>query len=523
MGLQIVARANQEGLHLLPKQLFKHQTIAELAAAAGSAQMVVTEQGLVTGDVPLTPIQHWFFDEQRVEPHHFNQAVLFEVEERADYALLKRAVEHLFEHHDALRLRFVPCETGWRQLNAGLEGAVPFTLVDLSKLSDAEQREGVESAAARIQGSLHLTEGPLARVALFEMGQGKPARLLIVVHHLAVDGISWRILLEDLQTAYGQLSRGEALRLPRKTTSYKQWAERLEEYAVSDSLSKEAPYWLDERRRQVGKLPLDHLTGENTVGSVRKVFASLDEQETRALLQEVPAAYRTQINDALLAALAQTFARWSGERRLLLNVEGHGREEVAAGVDLSRTVGWFTTIFPVLLELGEALDAGEALKLVKEQLREIPHNGIGYGLLRYLRRDETGAKLCELPPAEVLFNYLGQLDSVLTGSTLLRAAQESSGPAQSEKERRRHVLEIDLSVGDGRLRMTCRYSEHLHRRTTIEWLAAEYMDALRELIRHCRSPESGGFTPTDFPEAKLNQKELDKFLSKFKQVGGRSR
>ncbi len=524
LGLQIVARANQKGLYLQPKQLFKHQTIAELAASVTSgAQVLMAEQGLVTGDVPLTPIQKWFFEAQPVEPHHFNQAALFEVQEGADYALVKRAVEHLFEHHDALRLRFVPGETGWRQLNAGLEEAVPFTLIDLSKLSDEEQRERVEASAAQAQSSLHLTQGPLARVVLFEMGQNRPARLLIVVHHLAVDGMSWRILLEDLQTAYGQLSRGEALKLPRKTTSYKQWAERLEAYAVSDGLSKEAPYWLDERRKHVGKLPLDQETGANTVGSVRKVFASLDEEETRALLQEVPAAYRTKVNDALLTALAQTFARWSGERRLLVNVEGHGREEIGEAVDLSRTVGWFTTIFPVLLELGEALAVGEALKLVKEQLREIPQNGIGYGVLRYLREDEISAMLRELPPAEVLFNYLGQFDSVLSGSKLLRVADEASGLAQGEQERRRHALEIDLSVSHGQLRMTWSYSEHLHRRSTIEWLAAEYGDALRELIRHCQAPQSGGFTPADFPSAKLSQKELDKFLGKFKPRGGRSK
>jgi non-ribosomal peptide synthase protein (TIGR01720 family) len=306
------------------------------------------------------------------------------------------------------------------------------------------------------------------------------------------------------------------LRLPRKTTSYKQWAERLQEYATSDQLLKESVYWLDGSRRQVGRLPLDHETGANTVASSRSVVASLDEEETRMLLHEVPALYRTQVNDALLTALAQSLAHWSGQRRLLVDVEGHGREEIAEDVDVSRTVGWFTTIFPVLLELGEADDVAN-LKVIKEQLRDIPQRGIGYGLLRYLRRDEISASLRELPAAEVLFNYLGQFDLVLGGSRLLSVAQESSGKTQSEKETRRHLLEINASVGDGRLRMTWSYSEHLHQRTTIEWLAAEYADALRRLINYRESPESEGFTPADFPGARLNQKELDTFLTKIKQ------
>jgi amino acid adenylation domain-containing protein/non-ribosomal peptide synthase protein (TIGR01720 family) len=520
LSLQIVAKAAQAGLHLLPKQLFKYQTIAELATAAeGLTELVTAEQGLITGDVPLTPIQQWFFETQPDEPHHFNQAVLFEVSASADHALIRKALEHLFEHHDALRLRFVSEQTGWRQFHAGLGEAVPFVLEDLSELSDNDQRERVEQTAARIQRSLNLTQGPLARMVLFDMGRGKPGRLLIVIHHLAVDGMSWRILLEDLQTAYEQLSRGEMLRLPRKTTSYKQWAERLEEYAASDQLSKEAGYWLDGSRSQVGRLPLDHETGANLVGSARNVVVLLDEEETRMLLHEVPALYRTHVNDALLTALAQTLTSWSGERRLLVDVEGHGREEIVEGVDLSRTVGWFTTIFPVLLEVGETDDV-TTLKSIKKQLREIPQRGIGYGLLRYLRRDEISASLRELPQAEVLFNYLGQLDSVLADSTLLSVAQESSGKTQSEKARR-HVLEINASVGDGRLRVTWSYSEHLHQRTTIEWLAAEYADALRRLIDHRQSPESAGFTPADFPGAKLNQQELDTFLTKFKQ--GRSK
>jgi non-ribosomal peptide synthase protein (TIGR01720 family) len=523
LSLQIVAKAQQAGLHLLPQQLFKHQTVAELAVAAGEAQLVSAEQGLVTGVVPLTPIQQWFFAAQPVEPQHFNQAVMFALQERADPALMETAVRHLFAHHDALRLRFVLAADGWRQFNAGAEEAVPFARVDLSGLSGDAQRAALEAAADEIQRSLNLTRGPIGRVTLFAMGAGKTDRLLIVIHHLAVDGVSWRILLEDLQTVYAQLRRGVAVKLPRKTTSYKQWAERLAEYAAAESLTREAAYWLDERRRQVRPLPLDHQTGVNSVGSARKVFASLDAEETRALLQEVPAAHRTQVNDALLTALVQALARWSGARRLLVNLEGHGREDVGAAVNLLRTVGWFTTIFPVLFEVEATDDAAATLKLVKEQLRAVPQHGLGYGLLRYARADRVSAELRALPEAEVLFNYLGQFDSVLTGAQLFSAAEESSGATQSAREQRRHVLELNASVADGRLQMTWTYSEHLHRRETVERLAADYVQVLRALTGRERAQATDALTPADFPEARLSQKELDKFLGQFKQGKRRAR
>src|ERR687886_738282 len=514
LSIQIIARAKQAGLALTPKQLFGHQTIAELATVAGTTSVFQAEQGLVTGEVLLTPIQRWFFEQEFAEPHHWNQAMLLEVPPTLDLVLLQGVVQQLLVHHDALRLRFVRSASGWQQINALPDEAVPCTWVDLSSLPEAEQTPAIEAAATELQASLNLESGPLVRVALLDLGLNQPSRLLFVIHHLAVDGVSWRILLEDLQTGYQQLSRGEAIALPPKTTSFQNWAQSLSEYAQSPALEQELDYWLDSSRSAVAPLPVDYPAGRdaNTVTSACNVSVLLSTEETRALLQEVPKAYHTQINDVLLTALVQTFAQWSGDHCLLVDLEGHGREEILEAVDLSRTVGWFTTIFPVLLELQED-DPGEALKSVKEQLHGIPHRGIGYGLLRYLKEDAAiTEKLRVLPQPEVSFNYLGQFDQVVSPDALFQLAKESSGPEHSHLGSRSHLLDVSALVAGGQLQLGWTYSSNLHQRATIESLAEGFVMGLRSLITYCQSPEAGGYTPSDFPEINLNQKKLDEVL-----------
>jgi len=511
LSIQLIARCNQAGLQLTPKQVFEHQTIAELAAVVGTVQTIQAEQGLVTGSLPLTPIQYWFFEQNLPDPHHWNQAILLKIRQPINPARLEQVLRHLLEHHDALRLRFVRDESGWQQLIAESEETVPFSRLDLSALPEIEQESAIEGAAAELQASLNLSEGPLVRVALFDLGANQPSRLLLAIHHLAVDVVSWRILLEDLQTAYHQLTQGKAIQLSPKTTSFKQWAKQLREYAQSPALQGELDYWLAEPRKWVSPLPVDYPEGANTVVSARTVSVRLSIEESQTLLQEVPATYRTQIEDVLLTALVQAFAQWTGERRLLVDLEGRGREVIFPDVDVSRTVGWFTTLAPMLLELEEAFHPGAGLKGVKEQLRRIPKEGIGYGVLRYLNSDVAIAdKLRMLPQAEVLFNYLGQFEQALSESSLFAPSKEPIGLLYSPRGSRSHLLEVNGFVDGGQLHLEWTYSENLHKRVTVERLAEGFVEALRSLIAHCRSPEAGGYTPSDFPLAQLSQEELDK-------------
>ncbi|HYV13624.1 MAG TPA: condensation domain-containing protein, partial [Pyrinomonadaceae bacterium] len=519
LSIQVVARANQEGMHLAPNQLFEYQTIAELAAVVDIVKTPEAEQGLVTGPVPLTPIQHWFFEQNEIDPHHFNQAMLLEVKQKLDPVLLEQTVQHLISHHDALRLRFVREQSGWRQFNAGADQRVQVMHVDLSSATEAEQLATIEAVANEQQASFDLTQGPLVRVVLFDLGAEQPARLLVIFHHLVIDGVSWRILFQDLPAIYEQLERGEQVVLAPKTTSYKQWADSLMSYAQSDSIKQESAFWLNEARQSVKSLPLDHAEGLNDAAAARVVAVSLTADETRALLKEVPGIYHTQINDVLLAAVAKGLAQWTGETSCLVELEGHGREEIIEGLDLSRTVGWFTSIYPVLLKLTDTDDEGATLKSIKEQLRAIPQRGIGYGLLRYLSRDkEVAEKLRTQPQAEISFNYLGQFDQLLPESTSFGPSRGSSGATQSSRQMRRYPLDIKGGVSGGCLQLMVTYCENLHRRETLENLAANIIHPLRAFITHCLSPGAGGYTPSDFPLAGLDQNTVDSLVNEKRHI-----
>jgi aryl carrier-like protein len=362
LSIQITTKANRAGLHLSPKHLFDSPTIAQLALVAtrDSDTLPHVEQGAVSGHLPLTPIQHWFFERTQTNPHHFNQAVMLELRQPYEGALVKQAVAALIRHHDALRLRFRRDEQGqWSQFNLPAEAAevafdAPdstdgqefFSYLDLSATSVAEQRTAIESYAAHLQTTLDITQGPLLRASVIDLGAEQAGRLVFVVHHLAVDGVSWRVLLEDLQTAYEQLAREEAVALPAKTTSFKEWAQRLEAYAQTDEVTEELSYWTAQKG-EVAPLPVDYAGGENTVASARTVAARLSVAETQALLQDVPRAYTTQINDVLVTALAATLSEWSESAAVRIDMEGHGREELFEGVDTTRTVGWFTSVYGV--------------------------------------------------------------------------------------------------------------------------------------------------------------------------------
>jgi len=516
LSIQIIARANRAGLGLRPAQLFEHQTIAKLAAVAGSAPSVRPEQGMLTGAVGLTPVQRWFFEQGFTDPGHYNQSMLIDLQQSVDAATVRTVLEHLTVHHDALRLRYTRTESGWHQDLAEAPDSLTLTQLDLSALPAAEQEVALESAASRLQASLDLSAGPLLRAALINLGDHSVPYLLLVIHHLVVDSVSWRILVEDFWTAYEQLSSLQKVQLPPKTTSIQDWARRLAEYAQSAELDQEQAYWLALSHAEVAGLPVDHRRGTNSAESASTVSAVLDVEETRALLEDIPKAFHSQINDVLLTALGQALARWTGNDTFLIDLEGHGREDIIDGVDLTRTVGWFTSIFPVRLKLNSAMNPEEALRSIKEQLRAVPHRGIGYGLLRYLKQDEeVRERLKAVPQAEVTFNYLGQFGWSQDDSALWRRLTGLTGPNLSPQAHRPGLLEIDGSVADGRLETVFTYSENFHLRSTIEMLANYFTEALRALIEKGGAPGIDGFAPSDFSKARLTQRELDKLISQL--------
>lgn len=506
LSIQVIARAAEAGVRLTPKDLFQHQTIAELATVEGKATAVIAEQGVVSGEVPLTPIQRWFFEQELPEPHHFNHSMLLQAMPDMDVSLLEQALQRILIHHDALRLRFQSTEAGWQQFIALPNDTVKVIHVDLSSTAEDEIQARIEEKTAELQTSLNLSDGPLIQLTWFDQGPSRSGRLLLIVHHLAIDTVSWRILLDDFMATYRNLRMGQPPRLPAKTTSFKQWAEALTDYANSEALKQEQAFWLDPRRYEAGRLPVDHSGGENTKESSEIVKVSLTEDETRALLHLVPKAYKTQINDVLLTALAQALASWTGNRLVQVDLEGHGREEIGAEVDLSRTVGWFTSFYPLLLDIRSATTMEETLRLIKEHIRQVPNRGIGYLVLRYLTSDmAVRTQLEEMPEVEVAFNYMGQAGNTSQKPSRPGASSPSAEPAherndssQSRKGLRQHLIEINGAVRDNCLQMRWGFSHNLHDRSTVEGVANRFIKDLREIIAVSRSAPLQESSASDF-------------------------
>lgn len=550
-GIQMIARAGAAGMRFTPKQLFQHQTIAELSLVVDTADRVRAEQGPVIGPGPLSPIQHEFFDLKLTDPQHFNQSVMLTVRPGVTLEIVDAAAQHLLEHHDALRMRYVRAPDGtWRQEGMPPEGVVGDGLpseagtvverVDLSSLRDvdvpladkqvlATDREGsitrsastrqtaaIEQAAAKAQAGLRLDTGPLVRTIYFNLGRDIPARLLIIIHHLVVDAVSWPILLEDLSTACEQIVRGEEPSLAPKTTSFAEWSRRLALLADAPTLRRELDYWTSPALSAAmqTEIPYDCHTGENLVASTETVCMSLDTNVTRKWLVDSQAAYRTRPHELLITALAETLCGHLQGGVVGIELEGHGREDICDDVDLSRTVGWFTSLYPIALQRPAAAQSGDWIKSVKEQLRSVPNGGIGYGALRWLASDENVCRrLATLARPAVSFNYLGQFDHVLPGEGPFALAQEATGPDRSPRGIRPHPWEIIAHVRDGQLHVEWRFSSNLHRRETIERLANEFLAALRRLVDHCLSPDAGGATPADFPLAGIDQCDMDRLAA----------
>ncbi|WP_296268632.1 non-ribosomal peptide synthase/polyketide synthase [Pseudomonas sp. UBA6562] len=500
LSIQVVSRARQLGLQFTPRDLFQHQTIQTLAAVVtqgtGAAQV---EQGARQGGSALTPIQHWFFDSDVPAPQHWNQAVLLHARQTLDAEALQRALNALVAHHDTLRLRFTETAGRWQASYAAITDQTLLWSAEVADLDDCQ------ALYSDVQRSLDLAEGPLLRGLLVSDGRGEQ-RLLLAIHHLVVDGVSWRVLLEDVQALY----RGQPL--PAKTHALGDWSARLAQYAGSDSLRDELHWWQDQLRAVSHELPCDHPQGGNLQRHARSVVIDLAPEHTQQLLQQAPAAYRTQVNDLLLTALARVLCRWTGAPDALVQLEGHGRDGLFDDIDLTRSVGWFTDAYPLRLSPVAGTDEasrGASLKRIKEQLRQVPHKGLGYGVLRYLAEDGVREQMAALPQARITFNYLGQFDQQFDDAALFQPLDAPAGLAHDLDAPLPNWLSVDGQVYGGALQLRWTYSAERYVEATVRGLAEAYRDELLALIGHCLTPGQGGFTPSDFALAALTQAQID--------------
>ncbi|MEK4076657.1 amino acid adenylation domain-containing protein [Paenibacillus sp. FSL M7-0656] len=512
-SIQVSSRLHQAGYKLEIRDLFKYPTISQLSLHVIPIGRTI-DQGEITGETALTPIQHWFFESSFADPHHFNQSVMLYRKERFDEEMVRQVLQKLAEHHDALRMVFRKTEQGFSARNRAIQEDEMFTL-DVFDFKDAENpTQTVEAKATDIQAGIDLENGPLMKAGLFQCADGD--HLLLGVHHAVVDGVSWRILMEDFALGYEQTGKSEEIRFPAKTDAYRTWSEQLAAYAQSPEMEKERAYWQAVDQMEVPAVPKDMEADVTTQQDSESLFVRLAPEETELLLKRVHRAFNTEMNDILVTALGIALRKWTGHERVRINLEGHGRESIGTDIDITRTVGWFTTKFPVVLEPETDRDLTYQIKQVKENLRRIPNKGLGYGICRYLSKSEEGLVWGAEP--EINFNYLGQFDDDVNQGEIDISSYSSGSPA-SDRQARSFVLDINGMVLDGALSLDLSYSRKQYRKETMEAFAQRLEQSLRELITHCAGKENTELTPSDVQFKGLTITELEQIAQRSSHLG----
>jgi non-ribosomal peptide synthase protein (TIGR01720 family) len=516
LSLQVVSRARQAGLQLKPADIFQYQTIAELAAVALVVPVAGLDRELPLGELPLTPIQRWFFNQGLAEPHHWNMPILLEVAPDVSAGSMHSVLRKIVEVHPGLRLRFRTDGEKVQQYTADSDSALKFISIDLSSSSPEDRLAQVAHLSGEQQAKLNLTEGPLVVACHFAFGPDAKGRLFLAMHHLLVDGFSLRVLVEDLVNGYEQVARGEPLSLPSEITPFQRWAERLDAYGRSREIESQQSYWINQDI-SAGKIPLDFLGGENTRASERMIDSWLSAAETQTLLRDLPQLLEVEVMEAVLTSFVQTLADWTQRRSVRLDLESHGRAQIFEDVDLSRTVGWFTTLYPLVLSADADQPSSVVLRKVKEELRAVPQQAVGYGLLRYPATDAVNREpLRNQPTPDVSFDYLGQFDQVFTKTSKFTISWDDSGPPQSKLGYRQHLIEVHCGVFQERLRIMWMYSSAVHRVETVMRLRDEFMRRLRELISGETSYGHRSYVPTpaDFSNVNITRTQLDAILKR---------
>jgi amino acid adenylation domain-containing protein/non-ribosomal peptide synthase protein (TIGR01720 family) len=518
LAIRMIASARKTGINFTLLQLYENPTIAELVQLPQLTPATPAERNVSEGAAELTPIQHWFFEQDLADAHHFNQSALFELGAKLEPETLKLAVQALVQQHDALRMRYKKASSGWQQRVQGGKEPGAFIAVDLSRLSGSEQAKALETRAEELQKSLNLAHGPLLRVALFELGPGKKSQLLIVVHHLAVDFVSWGILLEDLAMAYQQLERQGTVHLPATSASFQSWGAKLIEYANSDKLREELTYWGSVERKKRYPLPVDFPEGPNTMEFAEQITVGLSAEQTEKLVRHAR-SHNALPHEILLSALLQAIGNWSGTARTLVDVESNGRMLRLPELDVTRTVGWFTAIYPVLLHASSLEAPKECLQQVQRQLREVPGSGMGYGLLRYLCSDaEVRERLSCLPEAQVCFNYFGRFDRIVENASLFQPSTGAKGASESPRAQRKYLLEVEGMISSGCLQVRFRYGKAVHLQSTISRLAQFFHEALCAYLPDAEPQAKQSRLAADFPLADLSQQDLDHLVAELSEA-----
>lgn len=504
LTIKIVSALREQGYSVAPKQIFKAKTVAGLAAQLVASEIKTLPQDKVVGEVALNAVQRWFFDKEFEQANYWNQTFLFDLSESLNLDSLQRALSRLANHHDVLRARYRKKARHWQQEFVDVHDCFGFHVIDLSSAGESESKQIIEDKCRQLQAGLDIEQGPVWLAAYFSSNNGVD-KLLLCAHHLIIDGVSWGIMLQDLETLYKNEQGDASAKLPLKTLSLAAWTEATKTYVNCPRCEQNLAYWNTLSSSQAQRLPLPVLEN-NYERDAAVVQMKLDVQQTTALLSGSNQAYNSKINDLLLVAFMQAMKQWLGISKLIIDMEGHGREELFENSDVSRTLGWFTSIYPLLLDLDAELPLKQQIQSIKEQLRKLPNQGFDYINAQYLRDSQF---LPDIAQAQIMFNYLGQFDQTVDGLDYFKFAQQNVGPWHGPDNQRSHTLELVGMVQQGCLQFDIHYNQKFHDGAQITQFADIYRLSLIALIDHCTSVSKVSYTPSDFPLVSISQKELD--------------
>lgn len=522
LSIQLVAKARKIGLVMSMDQIFDAQTIKELAQVV-SFENVESDQNskrvLQNQDelFDLSPIQSWFLTQNNENPHHYNQSILLVSEDRLDENIMEHSLQRLVQQFSSLRLRFKQNDSkNWVQYYQSYENTQEYSggicrVEDLSRLEEEDANVFMQKIINKLHESLNFEVGPLFQACLFQ-NSVEGDYLFIVAHHLVVDTVSWHILLDDLKTIYMSVVNGkqEEIRLIPEQTSYQKWVQIQQDLLSDGTLNEEVKYWHNALKNDQNFFhkEINNKEMNNTINEMREVNLKLSSNKTQALLQVAPKIYKTQINDLLITALCLTVSEVFGNNTVSFMLEGHGREKLSENIDLSRTIGWFTSNFPINIKLDRRADLKEQINFVKHTLQSVPNKGVGYGILRYLSKDPSNT-LKPLKEPELSFNYLGQVDSNLSDDGLFRLSKESTGKELSGKTKRPILFEINCQVFRKQFIVRIEYNQNIHDRIFVKKMAEIYLKKISDIIEPCLSDKNPDYTVSDFPLAKLDQRILE--------------
>jgi amino acid adenylation domain-containing protein/non-ribosomal peptide synthase protein (TIGR01720 family) len=501
-AVQIASRMNDRDLSVNARDILNYQTIEQLIVNVDfDREKVFYNQGLITGTKALSPIESWFFEHNFQNPHYFNQSVLLEFKEKIDRESLVKSFNLLVKQHDGLRLNADFENKTLFYNNSHIEKTVEIEVFSIPAVTADTLEEKIREIGGKIKASFDIRESLLIKPAIIEVESGRNF-LVITAHHLVIDGVSWRILLEDLFNLYQGFLKNVPFTLPAKTASITDWMDGLREYADQEELAQEIRYWEETIRTDFSIAAAEaEKKGFGSIKDRLKTGFTLDREQTDTLVSGSRKTFRSDVEVLLVTALCIALREYTGSEKMVIEMESHGR--LLEDIDLSRTIGWFTAMYPKLIVLDKA-DLIGRIKSIKEQLAHTPGKGIGYGVLKYLSQKITGEY-----SSRVRFNYLGQFDREISND-IFAYSDISTGSDIAPENALSTAIEIDCMILQGSLVLDLYYNHTLFQKEKVGDLLNKIKTSLQQMISYfTESKDEVHFTPSDFDTVDLGEDDLE--------------